>query len=89
MGIFVSQVDRRQTRLYRSHAAADDRGYMPGTAAERVSQVWELTREAWSFFRGGDAERRLQRDVAVFVRGKRQDLADVEKLESQLKGKRT
>jgi hypothetical protein len=68
MGICVTHVDRREVRLYRSHAAADDRGYMPGTAEERVSQVWELTREAWSFFRGGDAERRLQRDVAVFIR---------------------
>jgi hypothetical protein len=54
--------------VYRTHAAADDGGYMPGTAEERVSQVWELTREAWSFFRGGDAERRLQRDVAVIIR---------------------
>jgi hypothetical protein len=42
--MFVSKVDRRQTRLHRSHATADDGGYMPGTAEERVSQVWELTR---------------------------------------------
>jgi hypothetical protein len=64
----VARVDRRQVRVYRSHAAADDYGYMPGTAEERVSQVWELTREAWSFSRNGDTERRLQRDVAVFIR---------------------
>jgi hypothetical protein len=63
-------LDRRQTRLYRSHAAADDGGYMPGTAAERLSQVWELTREVWAFFRESDVERRLQRDVAVLIRGK-------------------
>jgi hypothetical protein len=69
--LVVSKVDRRQTRLYRSHAAADDHGYMPGTAEERVSQVWELTRETWAFVRGSDAEQRLQRDAAVFIRRKR------------------
>lgn len=67
----MSQVDRRHTRLYRSHSAADDGGYMPGTPEERVSQVWELTQEAWSFFRGYDAEQRLQRDAAVLVRRRR------------------
>ena len=57
---------------------------MPGTAAERLSQVWELTREVWFFFRETDAEQRLQRDVAVLKRasGRAQDLADVEKLTS-------
>ncbi len=65
----MSAVDRHFVRLHRSHAAADDGGYMAGTAAERLSQVWELTHEAWSFFRGNDAEQRLQRDVAVLVRG--------------------
>lgn len=44
---------------------------MPGTPEERVLQVWELTREAWAFFSQGDAERGLQRDVAVLVRGER------------------
>jgi hypothetical protein len=47
---------------------ADDGGYMPGTAAERLSQVWELTREVWFFFRGTDAEQRRQRDFAVLIR---------------------
>ena len=64
----VARVDRRRVRVYRSHAAADDGGYMPGTAEERVSQVWELTREAWSLPQGGDPERRLQRDIAVFIK---------------------
>lgn len=67
----MPQVNRRRTRLYRSHAAADDGGYMPGSPEERLSQVWDLTREAWAFFRGNDAEQRLQRDVAVLIRGKR------------------
>jgi hypothetical protein len=60
---------------------------MPGRPEERLSQVWDLTREVWHFFQGINAEQRLQRDVAVLIRT--QDLADVEKLESVslLKGK--
>lgn len=64
-------LDRQQVRLYRSHAEADDGGYMPGSPEERLSQVWDLTREVWFFFRGSDAEQRLQRDVGVLIRGKR------------------
>ena len=52
----MSKIDRRKTRLFRSHAAA-----------ERVSQVWELTREAWAL-RNEDPEQPLQRDVAVLIR---------------------
>lgn len=66
----MRSVDRSLVRVYRSHAEADDGGYMPGTPAERLAQVWELTREAWAFFRKEDAERRLQRHVAVLIRGK-------------------
>lgn len=42
-------LNRHQVRVYRSHAEADDGGYMPGTPAERLSQVWELTKDAWAF----------------------------------------
>jgi hypothetical protein len=64
-------LDRSFVRVYQSHAAAEDGGYMPGTAAERLSQVWELTREVWFFFRGTDAEQRLQRNVGVLTRRER------------------
>ena len=64
-------LDRNHVRIYRSHAAADDSGYMPGGPEERLSQVWELTREVWHFSLGTNAEQRLQRDVAAFIRGKR------------------
>ena len=64
-------LDRQHVRIFRSHAAADDSGYMPGGPEERVSQVWDLTQEVWLFFQGINAEQRLQRDVAVLVRGKR------------------
>lgn len=67
----MPSVDRSQVALHRSVAEADDKGYMPGSPEDRILQVWELTREAWAFFRAGDAERRLQRDVAVLVRRER------------------
>jgi hypothetical protein len=61
--------ERRTVKLFRSYHEADDDGFMPGTPAERLSQVWELTRDAWLFFDPAfDAEQRLQRDVAVLVR---------------------
>ena len=80
----MPSLDRKHTRICRSFAEAEDRGYMPGTPEERLSEVWELTQEAWSFLQGAHAEQRLQRDVVVVRRagGRAQDLADVEKLES-------
>jgi len=62
-------LERRTGRLFRSHQEADDGGFMPGTPAERLAQVWELTRDAWLFLDPTfDAEQRLQRDIAVLVR---------------------
>jgi len=63
----MSSLNRNHVRIYRSLAEADDGGYMPGTPEERLSQVWDLTQEAWSFFQGAHAEPRLQRDVAVLI----------------------
>ena len=69
----MSPLDRQHISIHRSHADADadDGGYMPGTPAERLSEVWELTREAWAFFRNTNAEQRLRRDVAVLIGGER------------------
>jgi hypothetical protein len=64
-------LDRQHVRVFQSHGEADDSGFMPGTPAERLAEVWELTREAWLFLEPTDAEQRLQRDVAVLVRGGR------------------
>lgn len=62
-------LDRQHERLFRSHAEADDGGYMPGTPEERFAAVWELTRQVWAFAEGIDvAQQRLQRDVAVLIR---------------------
>jgi hypothetical protein len=67
----MRSVDRNQVALFRSLAEADDSGFMPGTPEERILEVWALTRDVWAFYRPGDAERRLQRDVAVLVRRER------------------
>jgi len=64
-------LDRQDVRIFRSLKEAHDGGYMPGTPAERLAQVWELTREAWSLLDAGHAEQRLQRHVAVLIRGER------------------
>lgn len=61
-------VDRQHVRLFRSLSESEDGGFMPGTPAERLSQVWELTREVWFFLDPSGAEQRLQRDAAVLVR---------------------
>ena len=53
----MRSLDRHQVRLYHSHAEADDGGYMPGTPAERLSQVWELTKDAWALCSGGTCYR--------------------------------
>jgi hypothetical protein len=44
---------------------------LPIAGEERLSQVWDLSQEVWLFFQGINAEQRLQRDVAVLIRGKR------------------
>ena len=62
-------VDRQHLRLFRSLSDSDDGGFMPGTPAERLAQVWELTREVWFFADPSGVEQRLQRDVAVLIRG--------------------
>jgi hypothetical protein len=66
----MPSLDRKHVRIFRSlaEAEADDDGYMPGTPEERLSQVWGLTQEAWSFLQGAHADQRLQRDVAVLIR---------------------
>ena len=48
------------------HEDIDD-GYVQADMSELLSVMWEITKDAWSFVRGEDAERRLQRDVAVFI----------------------
>ena len=44
----------------------EDAGY--ATPAQRLSMVWPLTRDAWAFKDGEDAESRLQRHVGRVLR---------------------
>jgi hypothetical protein len=45
-----------------------DNGYVHVDRHESISMIWEITKDAWSFVRGQDVKRRLQRDVATIVR---------------------
>lgn len=47
-----------------------DDGFVDADRASLFSMVWEITKDAWSFTRSIDAERRLQRDVGAFVKRK-------------------
>ena len=65
----TAKLDRSVTRLTRLEAADD--GYVEGDPATRIALVWPITRETWAFMRPADAQRRLQRNVATFVRRRR------------------
>lgn len=45
-----------------------DDGYVQAEKNELISMIWEITKDNWSFVRGQDVKRRLQRDVATVVR---------------------
>jgi hypothetical protein len=60
------RVDHKKTILKRMNKS--DNGYVPGKPFERVSFIWELTKELWFLKEKEDAERRLQRDVTNIIR---------------------
>ena len=45
-----------------------DDGYVKAEKHELISMIWEITQDNWSFVRGEDVKRRLQRDVATIIR---------------------
>lgn len=49
----------------------NDDGFVDADMATRISMVWEITKDAWAFVRGSDAEQRLQRDVTMLIKRKR------------------
>ena len=61
------RVNRSTTTLKKKSTERED-SFVPGTPAERVSWVWELTAEAWSLEGSEYVERRLPRDVTHLVR---------------------
>jgi hypothetical protein len=68
--IGMERLKRNLTRLLKQTEDQDD-GYVEGTPAYRLSLVWEITKDVYAFSGSGDAERRLQRNVAPLVRGGR------------------
>ncbi|MBN2591721.1 MAG: hypothetical protein JXA96_17780 [Sedimentisphaerales bacterium] len=59
------KVDRKKCVLKKLQD--EDNGYVDANPAERISMVWELTKQVWAFA-GIDAEQRLQRNVAKLIR---------------------
>jgi hypothetical protein len=59
------KVDRNKCVLKRGHD--EDNGYVDADPAERVSMVWELTKQAYAFA-GINAEQRLQRNVTKLIK---------------------
>ncbi len=68
----MKRLDRTVSRLTTLSDDTDD-GYVPGTMAERIDMVWDITVALWSVSTGGriNAQSRLQRDVAVLRKAPR------------------
>jgi serine/threonine protein kinase len=58
------RMDREQIVIRKASERRND-GFVPGSPAERIALVWPLTREVVSLNKRQDAERRLQRHVAI------------------------
>lgn len=66
----LTTITPRTAKIYRNNERPpDDRGYMPGTMAERLSFMWQVTQNAWAFAPGAEhADEEFQRDVTVLIR---------------------
>jgi hypothetical protein len=60
------RVLRNQTKLKK--ISKEDEAYVPASAAERVSFMWELTAELWALKGSEYVERRLPRNVTNLAR---------------------
>ncbi|MFC1813412.1 hypothetical protein ACFL03_12065 [Thermodesulfobacteriota bacterium] len=60
-------MNRKAVKKMRMDEDIDD-GYVLAERHDLISMVWEITKDAWSFVKGQDVKRRLQRDVATIVR---------------------
>lgn len=45
-----------------------DDGYIQSEMSERISMIWDITIDTWSFVKGQDAKQRLQRNVTTLIR---------------------
>ncbi|MFH1561978.1 MAG: hypothetical protein ABIF11_00970 [Nitrospirota bacterium] len=60
------KLNRKQTSLKKM--TKDDDCFMKASPEKRIAFIWELTAELWSLRGVEDVERRLQRNVANFIR---------------------
>jgi len=62
----------------------NDDDYVKATPASRISMVWEITQDCWSFVNTKNAQQRLQRNIATFIRkestGREKDALDARML---------
>lgn len=57
-----------RTRATLKPMSKSDDCFMPGSPAERLSAMWDITSEIWSLRGDADVKRRLQRNVARLVK---------------------
>ena len=55
-------------KVYIGKVSENDEGFVEASPAERVSFIWELTAELWSFKKSPYVERRLQRDITNLIK---------------------
>lgn len=60
-------MNRKVTKIINVDEDIGD-GYVEAESHELISMIWEITKDTWSFVKGQDVKRRLQRDVATIVR---------------------
>ncbi len=60
------KVDRK--KIYIGKRSKNDEGYMKTPAARRVSFMWDLTAELWSFNKSPYVKRRLQRNITTLIK---------------------
>lgn len=60
-------MNRKLIKKINTDEEVDD-GHVQAEKNELISMMWEITKDNWSFVRGQDVKRRLQRDVATIVR---------------------
>jgi hypothetical protein len=76
------KLDKKRVKLIKmSHK---DDSFVIGTPAQRIGMIWELTQEFWSLGNRQDAERRLQRNVAVLIMNKKATGREKDRLDAAI-----
>ncbi len=60
------KVDREKIHI--GKRSKNDEGFVKAPAAQRVSFMWDLTAELWSFKKSTYAQRRLQRNITALIK---------------------